>query len=173
MAGGNSPRRSRCGLRPRTTTSTIEIQRARLVIRRMRFPRYLLERICSEGQGRHDLRCIAYTSHLSEAERDRLLPCRSPHARLRQSALEEALSTEGKACIRGMPMIGSKQVQCEDCDSPRIAACLANSIRYTSGRDGACTLVIHDNDARWGNVALRHLERRRDGAIGKQPFATA
>src|SRR5580765_3466896 len=118
----------------------------------------------------------SYASDLSDAKRDRLqrlLPRRSPHARRRQSALEGALSTEGKACTRGMPMIGSKQGQCEDYDSPRIADCLANSTPYTSGRNGACTFVIHDNDASWGNVALRHLERHRDGAIGKQPFATA
>ena len=38
---------------------------------------------------------------------------------------------------------------------------------------GLGTLVIHENDAIWGDLALRHLERRRDGAIGKQPFSTA
>ena len=43
----------------------------------------------------------------------------------------------------------------------------------TSGCDRACPLVIRDNDTLWGDLALRHLERRRDGAIGKQPFSTA
>ena len=43
----------------------------------------------------------------------------------------------------------------------------------TSGCDRACTLVIRDNDTLWGDLVLRHLERRRDGAIGKQSFATA
>src|SRR5690349_18481744 len=51
--------------------------------------------------------------------------------------------------------------------------CLATSTPYTSGGNLACTLVIHENDATGGDVALRHLERRRDGALGKQPFATA
>jgi len=41
------------------------------------------------------------------------------------------------------------------------------------GCNRASTLVIHKNDATWGDGALRHLERRRDGAIGKQPFSTA
>ena len=54
-----------------------------------------------------------------------------------------------------------------------IAARSANSPPDTSGCNRACTLVIHDNDATWGDLALRHLERRRDGAIGKQPFSTA
>src|SRR5215469_5641865 len=40
------------------------------------------------------------------------------------------------------------------------------------GWNRASTLVIHENDATWGDFALRHLERRRDGAIGKQPFST-
>ena len=35
----------------------------------------------------------------------------------------------------------------------------------TSGCDRACSLVIHDNDAIWGDFALRHLERRRNRAI--------
>jgi hypothetical protein len=78
-----------------------------------------------------------------------------------------------KGMHAGMHTIGSKQVQCESCRSPRIAACLANSTPSTSGCNHACTLVIHDNDATWGDLALRHLERRRDCAIGKQPFATA
>src|SRR5260370_29486500 len=42
-----------------------------------------------------------------------------------------------------------------------------------AGCNRAGTLVIHENDATWGDCALRHLERRRDGAIGKQPFSTA
>src|SRR5215813_12273492 len=37
----------------------------------------------------------------------------------------------------------------------------------------ACALVIHENDASWGDLALRHLERRWNGAIDKQPFSTA
>ena len=41
------------------------------------------------------------------------------------------------------------------------------------GGNRACALVIHENDASWGDVALRHLERRWNGAIDKQPFATA
>jgi hypothetical protein len=41
------------------------------------------------------------------------------------------------------------------------------------GCNRASTLVIHENDATWGDFALRHLERRRDGAIDKQPFSTA
>src|SRR5262249_36853709 len=73
----------------------------------------------------------------------------------------------------GLHMIGSKQVQYESCRSPRIAACLANSAPSTSDCNHACTLVIHENDATWGDLALRHLERCRDGALGKQPFATA
>ena len=43
----------------------------------------------------------------------------------------------------------------------------------TSGCDRACSLVIHDNDAIGGDCALRHLERRRNRAIDKQPFSTA
>src|SRR5262245_48915381 len=78
-----------------------------------------------------------------------------------------------KGMHAGMHLISSKQVQCEDCDSARIAACLADSIPYPSGGHHACTLVIHDNDATWGDLALRYLERRRGGAMGKQPFATA
>jgi hypothetical protein len=42
----------------------------------------------------------------------------------------------------------------------------------TSGWDCACALVIHDNDAIRADMAFRHLERRRDRAIGKQPFST-
>src|SRR5260370_42381220 len=57
----------------------------------------------------------------------------------------------------GMHRIGSKHVHCASCRSPHIAACLANSLPYTSGRDGPCTLVIHEHDASWGDVALRHL----------------
>ena len=49
--------------------------------------------------------------------------------------------------------------------------CLRASHRVGCNR--ACTLVIHENDATWGDLALRHLERRRNGAIGKQPFSTA
>src|SRR5579859_3459334 len=45
--------------------------------------------------------------------------------------------------------------------------------RHRAGCNRASTLVIHKNDATWGDGALRHLERRRDGAIGKQPFSTA
>ena len=43
----------------------------------------------------------------------------------------------------------------------------------TSGCDRACTPVIRDNDTLWGDLALHHLERRRDGTIGKQPFSPA
>src|SRR3984957_17289015 len=43
----------------------------------------------------------------------------------------------------------------------------------TSGWDCACALVIHENDAFRGNCAFRHLECRRDRAIGKQSFPTA
>src|SRR5258708_3876216 len=54
---------------------------------------------------------------------------------------------------------------------------LATSGMSASGQRAGCnragTLVIHENDATWGDLALRHLERRRDGAIGKQPFSTA
>ncbi len=78
-----------------------------------------------------------------------------------------------KSMHAGLHMIGSKHVLCESCRHPCFAACLANSLPYTSGYHHACTLVIHENDATWGDLALRHLERRRDGAIGKQPFATA
>src|ERR1700692_2490469 len=46
-----------------------------------------------------------------------------------------------------------------------------------SGQRAGChragALVIHENDATWGDFALRHLERRWDCAIGKQPFSTA
>ena len=45
--------------------------------------------------------------------------------------------------------------------------------RYRSGGNRAGTLVIHENDATWGDLALRHLERRWDGAIGKQLFSTS
>src|SRR5260221_14219865 len=76
-----------------------------------------------------------------------------------------------KGMHAGMHMIGSKHVQCESCRSPRIAACLANSTPSTSGCNHPGTLVIHDNDATWGDLALPHLERRRDGAIGKHPLA--
>src|SRR6266849_7782682 len=44
---------------------------------------------------------------------------------------------------------------------------------HRAGCNRAGTLVIHENDATWGDLALRHLERRWDGAIGKQPFSTA
>ncbi len=43
----------------------------------------------------------------------------------------------------------------------------------TSGCDRACLLVIHDNNAIWGDFALRHLERRRNRAVDKLPFSTA
>src|SRR5215472_7273408 len=43
---------------------------------------------------------------------------------------------------------------------------------YTPGWDCACTLVIDDNDAFRGDCAFRHLESRRDRAIGKQAFST-
>src|SRR5256885_3588777 len=43
----------------------------------------------------------------------------------------------------------------------------------TSGCDRACTLVIHDNDAIRADYAFRHLECRRDGALGKQPLSSA
>jgi len=39
--------------------------------------------------------------------------------------------------------------------------------------DCACTLIIHDNDAIRGDVAFRHLERHRKGAIGKQLLSSA
>src|SRR5258707_873006 len=43
----------------------------------------------------------------------------------------------------------------------------------TSGSDGAGTLVIYENDAIRADYAFRHLECRRDGALGKQPFSVA
>ena len=43
----------------------------------------------------------------------------------------------------------------------------------TSSCDCAGTLVIHDNDAIRAACAFRHLECRRDRAIGKQPLSTA
>ena len=43
----------------------------------------------------------------------------------------------------------------------------------TSGCDRARTLVIHENDATRTDNAFRHLECRRDRAIGKQSFSTA
>lgn len=43
----------------------------------------------------------------------------------------------------------------------------------TSGCDCACTLVIPDNDAIRGDFAFRHLKRRWDRAIGKQPLSNA
>src|SRR5260221_8989770 len=49
--------------------------------------------------------------------------------------------------------------------------CLRASHRVGCNR--ACALVIHDNDASWGDLTIRHLERRWNGAIGKQPFSTA
>jgi hypothetical protein len=42
----------------------------------------------------------------------------------------------------------------------------------TTGWDGACTLVIHENDAFRGNRAFRHRECRWDRAFGKQSFST-
>lgn len=42
-----------------------------------------------------------------------------------------------------------------------------------SGCDRACTFVIHENDAIRADYAFRHLERRRDRALGKQPFPLA
>src|ERR1700682_698952 len=54
---------------------------------------------------------------------------------------------------------------------------LATSGMSASGHRAGCnragTLVIHENDASWGDLALRHLERRWNGAIDKQPFSTA
>src|SRR5690349_13764136 len=44
---------------------------------------------------------------------------------------------------------------------------------HRAGGNRACTLVIHDNNAIWRDLALLHFERRRDGAIDKQAFATA
>ena len=41
----------------------------------------------------------------------------------------------------------------------------------SSDLDCACTFVIHLDDARRADNAFRHLERRRDRAIGKQPFS--
>ncbi len=38
--------------------------------------------------------------------------------------------------------------------------------------DLACTLVVHDNDAVWGDLALRHLEGGGDRAVGKQAFSS-
>ena len=44
---------------------------------------------------------------------------------------------------------------------------------YTLWLARACTLVTHDNDAFRCDGAFRHLECRRDRAIGKQSFSTA
>src|SRR5882724_850708 len=43
----------------------------------------------------------------------------------------------------------------------------------TSGLDCAGTFVIHENDASRTDNGFRHLERRRDCALGKQPFPLA
>ncbi len=59
-------------------------------------------------------------------------------------------------------------MECSDASEGR---CLRASHR--AGCNRACTLVIHENDTTWGDLALRHLERRWDGAIGKQPFSIA
>src|SRR6266487_320817 len=64
----------------------------------------------------------------------------------------------------------SKQVWVWECSS-RPQGCLRASHRVGCNRAG--TLVIHENDATWGDFTIRHLERRRDGALGKQPFSTA
>src|SRR5262245_26072218 len=47
------------------------------------------------------------------------------------------------------------------------------NVLQASGWDCACTLVIDDNDAFRGDCAFRHLESRRDRAIGEQSFSTA
>ncbi len=137
---------------------------------------------------------------LSDAEWDRLqrlLPPRSPHARLRRHSLRSIfdalfylLRTSRpwhylpanfppwqtvyyhlwQFCRPGLWTPLWRELRTAE---RHIAACLANSTPSTSGRDCACALVIHDNDASWGDLALRHLERRRDGAISKQPFSTA
>ena len=44
---------------------------------------------------------------------------------------------------------------------------------YGSGLDRAGALVIHENDAIRADYAFRHLECRRDGALGKQPLSSA
>jgi hypothetical protein len=41
------------------------------------------------------------------------------------------------------------------------------------GWDCACTFVIYDDDAFRSDCAFRHLECRRDRAIGKQSFSIA
>jgi hypothetical protein len=46
------------------------------------------------------------------------------------------------------------------------------SLSY-SGWDGACTLIIGDNDAMRGDFAFGYLERGGERATGKQPLATA
>ena len=43
----------------------------------------------------------------------------------------------------------------------------------TSGCDCSCPLITRDNDATRSDDAFRHLERRRDRAIGEQTFSTA
>src|SRR5258705_9986318 len=43
-------------------------------------------------------------------------------------------------------------------------------LRDCSGLNCAGTFVIHENDATRTDNAFRHLERRRDSALSKQPF---
>ena len=43
----------------------------------------------------------------------------------------------------------------------------------SSGFDRAGTLVICKNDAAWGDLGFGHLERRRNGAVGKKSLAAA
>src|SRR5262249_9257541 len=42
-----------------------------------------------------------------------------------------------------------------------------------AGFDLAITLVVHNNDAVWRDLALGHLEGCRDSAVGKQTFSGA
>ena len=61
--------------------------------------------------------------------------------------------------------------------APSVALRVTPAMRlivYTiPGWDSAGTLVLHDNDAFWGDRAFRHLGCRRDRALGKQSFFTA
>ena len=54
---------------------------------------------------------------------------------------------------------------------PSLAAQVRSDAQH--GANAARTLVIDDNDAFRGDCAFRHLECRRDRAIGKQSFSTA
>src|ERR1051325_1804892 len=44
---------------------------------------------------------------------------------------------------------------------------------YCAGLDSAVAFVVHENDAAWTDNTFRHLERRRDRALGKKLFPLA